>query len=305
MGKKLVLVAVSLLATQAFAQGTTATTTATTSNSTATGTVPSQGTSTATVESAKADAKKWSVSILTQSGVGMQDEKKLGSGANVQTAGLLTMGFKISDTTKINAGHNFLLINNFNALDADTQASMSSKGYKEGYNLMDPHLGVTLSKFSNGIFGSEPITLGLRYVIPVTKASTDLERAGALRADSSIDWTINPKVTMSYILSPRITLERTLEAGQIYRMIHYVGPSYSFNDNFGLYGIVGFDTAAGKTFNDFKVLRETMELEVGANVQVGSFYINPSISESVATNETMKVGVAEQASYNLILQAAF
>lgn len=305
MGKKLVFVAATLLAAQAFAQGTT-TATATTSNSTATETATaSQGTSTTTVESTKAEAKKWSASLLTQSGLGIQDEKNFGSKAPIQTASLLTMGFKISDTMKLNAGHNFLIINNFASLDAGTQDKFAQRGYAEGYNVMDPHLGVTLSKVSDGVLGSEPIALALRYYVPVTKFSREMERAGTLRADASIDWTINPKVMMSYVLSPRITLERTMEAGQIYRMIHQVGPSYSFNDNVGAYGLVGFDSTFGKNWNNMKSLGESMELEVGANFQVGSFLINPSVSESIATNETMKVGVAEQSSYNLVLQAAF
>ncbi|MFN3697359.1 MAG: hypothetical protein ACK4VO_07955 [Pseudobdellovibrio sp.] len=262
-------------------------------------------TSTATVATTAAPAKKWRVSVTNLSEFSSQVEGESAArdfgNATVKNTVYLGASYKITSKSSVgfrqyfNHTHNPGKDSSFNEIKQDWST-------------------LTYATSTKGILGSEDIAPLFRYYLPndVVERNSfekDLENFyGIVRADAVIAWVLNPKWTVSYVLSPRQSFgakqNTTLkpikdekgnqvvnELGQKMFKQYYFAPStklvhmgalyYNVNDNIQPYATAGM-THSVET-NELKSQADYADFAVGANFVYfgGKLLINPEISNSV------------------------
>jgi hypothetical protein len=129
---------------------------------------------------------------------------------------------------------------------------------------------------------------------------------------------MNPQWSLTGILSPRITFNQddsSVGSDTIYRLVSAGYATYSFNDNFNLYGAATGDQRSVDISRGALGAEKGNALipELGANLTVGKITINPSLTSEVSlADSTASIGTAssrifasENTSYNLNLYATF
>ncbi len=251
-------------------------------------------TSVSAVAKEEAQANKMTATLVIQSSVGVLDQWENQADAELTTVNQLSLGYKLTKTTSVSLKHNFSYLANAN----DESVKKDAAGYKT----LSPQIAMSQST-EGTLLGSEKVGYAVSYYMPVTEAAIKANSMGTLRLDVPLTWVINPKYSFSYVFNPRISMNKTLAANL--KMVQIGQLNYSINDNSGVYASGGFVTPVTGLFAADDRAGQTLELEAGANFQVGKVRINPSVSESVATKSSMKLFLASQSSYNLNLIAAF
>jgi hypothetical protein len=158
-----------------------------------------------------------------------------------------------------------------------------------------------------GVAKSEPLSTTFWYYIPTTKTFRDAQSNGTFRADTEIVWTLNPKIQLSYFLSPRqsiIPTETTIDVDgnptPVFTktsLLHFATAYYNVSDDTSFYVNVGMNQA-WKTRN-FDYASEKFLTYLGASFNFfgGKLNINPEIDYEVVLPRSSE-NVAVLSRYN-------
>lgn len=257
-----------------FAESTVQAQTGATSNTAGATTAAAAQTSTTTLtpESKEAGGKAWSLSLVSQA-------EAEASKANYQ-------GIKSYNTTNFVGGSYKLNKNNSVGIRQYFSFNKDGENDKTTTTMMDPAVTYTRSGV-NGVFGTEPLTAMFYYFIPTAQTSYDVRSNGGIRMDLELPWTLNPKWSVSYFLSPRqsfipngsMIVEG--EEKQIFSktsLVHYAGLYYSFSDFIQAYSTAGF-SHRWKT-SDLSANERNAILAAGVNFALlgGKIMLTPGLS---------------------------
>ena len=190
------------------------------------------------------------------------------------------------------------------------------QGIDTKYEIMNPVL--TFSKKVPGVWGSDEISPLWWYYIPLTEQSKREQSLGKLRVTAYINWTLNPKWTLTYILDPRQSLNPSIDldnGAQSFAKttwIHSGNISYNISDKISVYQGVG--TTQQMRTSRMTLIDESINLSTGLLVSAGPIIIIPDITNSVVTKKDgtflQRQGLSsfylpEETIYSLSLLASF
>jgi hypothetical protein len=221
---------------------------------------------------------------------------------SVNTTNYIGLGYQATTADKIGYRHYFKA--NHEVKDAKATDSMT---------LMDP--AVTWSHKAGKVLGSDAITPTLFYFAPVSDASRELNSNGGLRLDIELDYTLTPKWTVGYYLSPRQSIipdsSKLDDKGKVVdsfsktSYIHYGVVYYNVSDATQAYGYGGF---IHRWQSSTAVLNEETAIGgLGASFAFfgGKFALNPELYfelPSVANGVNVAAGGPAFAESNLTYQ---
>lgn len=283
MKRIFVIAALATLATAANAQNNNAAATTTTSAAAAPAagaTVAAANGQTSTAVANPEDAVKSNLSftMLTQLGMGSSEVHYSNrTDKTVEAVNFVGVGYKLNKDNRIgfkqyfNASH-----------DGDTKVNKTE---------LDVPVLTYGRSWNAGVAKSEPLSTTFWYYVPVTKTFRDAQSNGTFRADTEIVWTLNPKVQLSYFLSPRqsiIPTETTIDvdgtATPVFTktsLLHFATAYYNVNDDTSFYVNVGMNQA-WKTRNlDYASEKFLTYLGASFNFFGGKLNINPEIDYEV------------------------
>jgi len=243
-------------------------------------------TSTATVATTAAPAKKWGVSLVSElsldntNGEGIRNISE----ATINTISYVGASYKVTDKSKVGLRQYF----NY---DHNPKVDSSVDDVKKGF------AAATFSTKTAGLLKSEEIAPMFWFYMPDNTTEKNVYGAdlndfyGQLRMDAEIAWTLNPKWSVSYYLNPR----QSLGAKQSFvrtdgksgsfqatsRLIHYGFVYYNLNDNVQFYADAGMDHRMAT-----ETLTSTADdalTGIGASISLfgGKLVINPEVSNTV------------------------
>lgn len=284
MKRIFVIAALATFATAANAQNNNAAATTTTSAAAAPAagaTVAAANGQSSTAVANPEDAVKSNLSLTMLTQVGMDSSEAHYTNRtdkSLSAVNLVGIGYKLNKDNRIgfkqyfNASH-----------DGET---------KENKVELDVPVLTFGHSWNAGVAKSEPLSTTFWYYVPTTKTFRDSQSNGTFRADTEIVWTLNPKVQLSYFLSPRqsiIPTETTIDvdgkATPVYTktsLLHFVTAYYNVNDDTSFYVNVGMNQA-WKTRNlDYTSEKFVTYLGASFNFLGGKLNINPEIDYEVA-----------------------
>ena len=266
------------------------------------------------VASSKSAVKRFASSLAVSSYAMVDDLKKNGGQAMVDSENQLSLSYIVNDQIKMALAHNFGLrsVGDSSQL-ADYQ---SDNGEKSGYKTLDPTIHFNYKMSS--ILGSKPYSILTRYYIPISQKSQANQSVGTLRTQAFITWALNPKFDFSILTQARLYMNSTqnrdeaLGADSVLRTI--IGPSlaYNFNDSLNTYYMpyvdlrsVGFQRAK---FNADKANNINHELGIYYTISGGSLILNPAwvtSSNKLGSSTYAGAGSDSNTEYDLNLIAYF
>ena len=207
---------------------------------------PAAATSTAAAPAAAAPTKKWGVNLVNDISTdyaGGNDMKN----AIIDNAGYLGASYKITAKEKVGVRQYYS-----HSYDPNNAKDLEGSDIKQSFTV------ATISTKIESIFGSDAFSPTLLYFFPghtaeINNYGKDLDGfAGQLRGDAFVNWTLNPRWSLSYYGSLRQTLGAketfTTESGDpgsfeaTSRMLNIGYVNYTINDNVSLYYNAGLDS---------------------------------------------------------------
>lgn len=256
-------------------------------------------------------ASRFGASLLLQSWVGVGDLKENGQGALIDSENRVGLSYKISDKMTTELQHGFEL----RAAGDKSRIRGLNDQQEDVYKTLDPSLHLNYSSDWR-LFGSHPVTIASRYYIPVTQDSVDQTSLGVLRSQTSLDWDLNPRVTLSAIAQGRLYMYRddTSQEGTGGDSILYLqtgmSATYNVNDRLNFYYLPYLLTkGTGFQRGDFRSdLMNSIWHELGLNLTWGPVTINPAYATyASALNQAGYSGAGsdENSEYDLNIAASF
>jgi hypothetical protein len=264
-----------------------------------------------------APAKKWKATVFQELAAGVAKAEANKGSAPASGPGYVGLTYKTTDTVTLGARLNHTMNLNADREDKDARAQQMVMG----------HTTLTASVSTKAtLLGSEAISPGFRLEIggggqpgnPIRKADI----AAVLRNDTSLDWTINPKLSAGVLLSPRINIyqEDAADRDGVMRLVLLPSITYSFSDAVNAYSSITFDERSTELARGTARRMEAasgLDYEVGMNISMKaagvSFSLNPALTSSVAglgesanpISENSRIFAAETNSYYLGASASF
>lgn len=276
---------------------------------------PTTQTTTATATEVKpAAASPYTGRLVLETAASTQEANESLNEAGVLSAGAVGLIYKINSTWSAEARQNFYLAANRDKLPASYRASL------DGQNAAVSATTFIAKQSTTGtILGSKALSHGYRVdVLTVDKGLRDAGRLANLRYDTSLNYDLGTKTSLSMALSPRLVLNRDTSAvgsDSILRLV--AGPSLSYAINDKLEGYVASTVdVRSREFQYGSIEADTLNAitqEVGANITVGTLTINPALTSYLDMNtanaslltEESRFFAPETTSYNLNLYATF
>jgi len=282
MKRLFVIAAIATLATAAQAEeaskNTAAASTTTATAPAATTVAASDVTSSTTLPTAAAAAaptKSWSVTLMNQTTGAATDFNYAGNDKkSFESVNYVGFGYKLSPKSKIGIRHNF-------------QQKYDGAAEKNAVTNLDPSVTYSLSGVA-GILKSDELAPAFQYYIPTTDGSRKVNSYGKMRADLVPNWTITPKWSFAYVLSPRQDFvpvgEVTNSKGELKKVfskttiIQNPNLTYTINDR--------MDAYTGITFIHILRTQEAtldyQEVDLGAGMNFsllgGKIVLNPEVT---------------------------
>lgn len=276
-------------------------------NQQSTTTVQAAGTSTA--QAAK-PSTAFTASFVTLTEVARNDIDAYSEDIPAKTTNYLSAGMKLDAKNKIA----------FRAYWEHAFNQRVNGEVKSQYKTLDPRL--VYSTVLPKIGKSDDIALAVQYYIPVSDSSkntalarniekegrvgsdsdlgaqyiTRTQSMGTLRLDGELYYTLNPEITVGYYLNPRLKMFTNPE-NDSFHFIHYLVGKYNVGNTSDFYLWLGqtqlFTNVDG--YRASNTVNETMELAIGYEIALleNKLYINPEISNSIATKGSEKKGDAQ------------
>lgn len=239
---------------------------------------PATQTSVADAAAAKpVAASKFGVSLSYETVAPVAGLKDKGiSETQIEGVGTAGLSYKATETVKLQVTHVY---------------SANINPEADAYTLMDPTIHANVST-SASIMGSKPLTIANRAYIPVSEASKDAGLVTTLRTQTTADWDLNPKITLSAHAQARLSLfngrgssadETTNSAIQALgtdsrlRLIFQPSAAYNFSDMLNVYYAPWTDmvTTGHQRGNLTMDQRNHIWQDIGANITAGALTINP------------------------------
>ena len=149
---------------------------------------------------------------------------------------------------------------------------------------------VTYSRKVNGILGSDDIVPVVWYYLPVTEKAIAERSNGKMRLTAYVNWTLNPKVGVTYFFDPRQGFtpssigEDGSERFSHTTLVHGLSVSYSLSDSISFYQGVG-TTEDWKT-SGFTLLDESVDISTGMYITLGPVLLIPDITNSLTMKQS-------------------
>ncbi len=189
-------------------------------------TQPAAQTSTTTIapEAQATAGKSWSLSFITQAEIAAAEANYQNS-KSVNTLNSVGGSYNLSKDRRIGLRQYFSVAH-------DGQSGENAT------TMMDAAVTYGLSNLK-GVFGTDPLAPTFYYVVPTSQSSIDARSNGAVRMDAEFAWTLNPKWTVSYNVSPRQSFvpngSMLVEGREVplfakTTLIHYAALYYSLGD---------------------------------------------------------------------------
>jgi hypothetical protein len=279
-------------------------------NTTAT---PTQTTTASATTAAPAAGSKVTGLLLYEAAVAKDDVQNNKGSALVDAVTSIGVGYKVSPKVKVEYRHRFQVRNRADkdliAGQGDPLNSDNGQGDAALTKLADPTIHLNYSSDVK-VFGSNPLSLGTRYYAPVSRSSTDAKSLGTLRANTNLEWTLNPKVSVNWVVQGRVSMTQENAKGgsdSTLRLITGPGATYNFSDKMDAY-YTFYTDARSNGWSRGKLEADKgnqLYQEVGMNFTVGPVVINPIYLTSTNLNERSTFGEGQNTEYDLILSASF
>lgn len=254
----------ALTASAAMAQTTTTETTTT------------AGTSTMSTETAP--TSNWGAELSSESFSMVDDQKTLGSEAPIYSSNAAGIVYKGVPTWEFELRQYVDFLSN-----RENGAGSLARLHENAAWEMDSTMLRVGKKTQLTLGGSDPLKWSVKYYLPNNRVDREEKRLGLLRTDMSMNWTFNPKWSLTMFVQTR-TMLNTADAAegsdaQYYRLRLYPVTTYTVNDTWAFYYLPMFDgksTQAQRgdwTFDDGNYTTH----ELGMTYTTGAWTINPAI----------------------------
>lgn len=289
---------------------------------------PATQTTTATATEVKpAAASKYTGRLVLETAASTKEANESFKDAGILSAGAVGLIYKIDSTWSAEARQNFYLAANRDKLASGYQASLDGQNANVSATTL-----IAKQNSQATLFGSKALSHGYRLDILTTdKGQRDAGRLANLRYDTSLNYDLGTKTSLSIALSPRLVLNKEtskIGSDSILRLVGGPSVSYAATDVVEGYVASTLDVRSSEfqygsaEFNTLNMVTH----EIGANITVGSLTINPAITsdltlgnyanaseDSVADNSgqaslftnNSRFFAPETTSYNLNLYATF
>ncbi len=254
----------------------------------------SSQTSTATVAAvAPTAAKKWSASLVTDNSAGVASNAKDGKyetraqNLNILSLNYVGLKYKLTDNSYASAQQFFSYKKQGND-SADQQESVSAYVTRLVYGMQ-----------KNTVAGSDEFEIPVRLVIPDSTTANTSGLRYALNSPIEIGWTLSPKVTVSYLLYPRISVYANSETSA-FKLQNGPIAYYNVTDKVQPYAAINMDSQFTK-LSALTKSSDSWELEAGVNLTLpAKIMLTPAIGQSHSlTAGGLDLGKADETSYKL------
>lgn len=285
------LIGLTMVASVANAQGKKAKLVAQNTTTAAKASAPSEAVTASATQTMVADAaaskpvakSRFGLNLGYEASAGIADVKENNSRALIDADTLVGLTFKPTDKIKTELRAYFATPT---ISDRAQIANSMAAGKDEPFKVMDPTAHFNYSTDLT-VAGSKPLTIASRYYIPVSDDSVKAGSNGTLRTQTSMDWDLNPKVTISAMPQVRLKMNSgrgekanpALGADSILRLIPAASLTYNFSDALNAYYQPFMDLQmTGHQRGAFLKADKKNELwqEAGLNFMAGPVTINPA-----------------------------
>ena len=201
---------------------------------------PAAGSSTAAAPvAAPSTLSRFSGSAIFEGSSSQNSWRDNGVAGSIESVNALTGTYKINDTQKVS-------LRQYLAWNRNEVATGKANERTEN-KILPYQMFARFHQATNGILGSEKTELSMWVSVP-TGDYPAIRDTGAtmLRADYIPTWTVTPKVSVSYILSPRMNVidrdnmyqdfdGKQKHLAAMFRAVHGPSVSYTFNDKNSMY----------------------------------------------------------------------
>ncbi|MGZ3774096.1 MAG: hypothetical protein ACXVCY_08965 [Pseudobdellovibrionaceae bacterium] len=206
----------------------------------------------------------WNYFLYSEYYINQEEQKQKGGDTRLTSSHLAAANYAYDSVTAFRIVPIFEL--NYVPLDKDRAQNVQDEVRNNktfgGARFDDPF--VAYIKKDGSFLGSNPMWTEIRYYVPVSEVSREVESAGILRLDYFLPWVIgNWKWT--YYFNPRLFLESQSLADRPTTLSfrQYAMGTYTFSDKFSSYALVGHRWLT-KSQNFLRNEQTTYVLEVGA-----------------------------------------
>ncbi len=223
---------------------------------------------------------KLGANLIFQSWMSVSDLKENGRNSPIDSDNGIGLTYKLTDKMKTEIRYRFGLKT---AADREVLRDKKTGEIPDIYKTLDPTIHLNY-KSDLSLFGSKPMSFGSRYYIPASESSQDKTSMGTLRAQTSLDWELNPKVSVSALTDVRLTGYRSFETkggtgtDSVLLFLAGVAGTYNFSDALSAY-YQPYVVTEGTGFQRGQLTADRTNVfthEVGLNYTVGAVTINPA-----------------------------
>lgn len=264
---------------------------------------------TATLKTSIEDVKpsKWSFALDSEFYLNQQEQKDKGGDARVTSKHLAIGKYAYDSATTFKIVPIFEL--NYIPLESDRAKDVKDEVQNKkdfgGARFHDPF--VAFEKKQGTLWGSDVMKTQVRYYLPVSEVSREVESAGVLRLDYTLPWTVG-NWNLAYYLNPRLKLESQSKADRPTSLDfrEYAMGTYQFSDTVSSYLMVGHHLST-KSQNFLNNEETTYVLEIGAtkdfskNVSV-TLYVDNMFKEG---KEDIRLLAADKNDFTLATSLTF
>ncbi len=259
----------------------------------------------------------WQTHLSTENTLTGADRINYGSNAPVVSMNAVGLVYNVNPTLALEIRQYFEYASNKENLSAGRTLQTHQNSMEAG-----PVALRIAGKPLSGIFGSKPGSWAIRYDLPTDRLARNNKELGYLRADALNEWMLNPKVSISSYVSPRVRFNSTLNPNtakgsdaEAYVLIAGPAANYYFSDNVSTYYSYSVDLRSTQAQRGTWTpdANNTNSHELGAYVSVGPVLINPAVGSDTDLNSgaaslftaNSRVFSAETLSYYLNVSARF
>lgn len=218
---------------------------------------------------------KWTYSLDSEFYLNQEEQKAKGGDARLISYHWANSKYAYDSQTTLKIVPMFEL--NYVPLENERAQNVQDEVNNEktfgGARFKDPFVG--LVKKQGSVWGSDVMSTEVRYYLPLSEVSREVESAGIVRLDYVLPWIVG-NWNLSYYLNPHLFLESQSQENRptSFSFRHYALGTYTFSDSLSSYVMVGNQWLT-KAQNFLHNEQTTYVLEVGATK---SFSKNVSVT---------------------------
>lgn len=253
---------------------------------------------------------KWTYSLDSEFYMNQEAQKEKGGDTPVTSYHLASSKYAYDSNTILKIVPTFEL----NYIPLENERAQNVKDELEnkktfgGARFSDPFFAFV--KKQGNLWGSDAMTTEVRYYVPVSEVSRELESVGMLRLDYMLPWTVG-NWNLAYYLNPRLSMESQSHADKPSSLSfrEYALGTYNFSDSISSYVMVGHWWAT-QAQNFLHNQETTYVMEVGAtkafskNVSV-TLYVDNLFKDGEKGKEDIRLFASEKNDFALATSLTF